>query len=185
MRPPGFFVAVSASQRAIDSPRGQQPSLTEAVLPPVVIVSYGSASTPTAEHFHHGTYALAKPEAAGQTQGADSGLEVSPAIHKLRNSAAQSYVLSMATDLACTVASSQHLKQLCRYDCIVLALSHGMRTFAAVLSCTMPKVRSIVTVVCNKQMLDIVMHAGASTAGDMQSCANSGRGSSRGQHKQP
>ena len=68
LRPPKFFVATSASQRNIDSPRGSKPSVLRTTAPPVVIVSYGSSSTPTAHNFHHGVYALAQPEMAFQVQ---------------------------------------------------------------------------------------------------------------------
>ena len=64
LRPPKFFVASTASQRNIDSPRGDGPAVKRAVVPPVVIVSYGSISTPTAQNFHHGVYALAQPDAS-------------------------------------------------------------------------------------------------------------------------
>ena len=63
LRPPEFFVAGSASQRNIDSPGGEGPAVKRTIIPPVVIVSYGSMSTPTAHHFHHGAYALAQPDA--------------------------------------------------------------------------------------------------------------------------
>ncbi|DBB14655.1 TPA: hypothetical protein ACH3X3_004287 [Trebouxia sp. C0006] len=63
LRPPEFFVASSASQRNIDIPGGAGSAVKRTVVPPVVIVSYGSASTPTAHHFHHGAYALAQPDA--------------------------------------------------------------------------------------------------------------------------
>ncbi|DBA69077.1 TPA: hypothetical protein ACH3X2_013237 [Trebouxia sp. C0005] len=69
LRPPEFFVASSASQRNIDSPRGSGPAVKRAVIPPVVIVSYGSMSTPTAHHFHHGAYALAQPDALQSEAG--------------------------------------------------------------------------------------------------------------------
>ncbi|KAL0032937.1 hypothetical protein WJX77_007574 [Trebouxia sp. C0004] len=60
LRPPEFFVASSAS---LDSPDRDGPAVKRTIIPPVVIVSYGSMSTPTAHHFHHGAYALAQPEA--------------------------------------------------------------------------------------------------------------------------
>ncbi len=63
LRPPEFFVASSASQRNIDSPGGVRTAVKQTIIPPVVIVSYGSMSTPTAHHFHHGAYALAQPDA--------------------------------------------------------------------------------------------------------------------------
>jgi hypothetical protein len=64
LRPPEFFVASCASQRNIDSPGGGGPAVKRTIMPPVVIVSYGSMSTPTAHHFHHGAYALAQPNAS-------------------------------------------------------------------------------------------------------------------------
>ncbi len=64
LRPPEFFVASCASQRNIDSPGGDGPAVKRTITPPVVIVSYGSMSTPTAHHFHHGAYALAQPDAS-------------------------------------------------------------------------------------------------------------------------
>ena len=63
LRPPEFFVASSASQRNIHSSGGHGSAVKRTVIPPVVIVSYGSMSTPTAHHFHHGAYALAQPDA--------------------------------------------------------------------------------------------------------------------------
>ena len=68
LKPPKFFVATTASQRTIDSPRGQEAAVQKPDVPPVVIISYGSTSTPTATNFHHGSYALARPEAAAPPQ---------------------------------------------------------------------------------------------------------------------
>ena len=67
LKPPGFFVATTASQRQFD---GTKPSTNKTSMPPVVIVSYGSSSTPTGTHFHHGHYALAQQEAAAHVQQA-------------------------------------------------------------------------------------------------------------------
>ena len=68
LKPPKFFVAGTASQRKTDSPTGSAAPLSKTGGPPIVIVSYGSTSTPTASNFHHGLYALAQPEAAAQPQ---------------------------------------------------------------------------------------------------------------------
>ncbi|DBB14654.1 TPA: hypothetical protein ACH3X3_004287 [Trebouxia sp. C0006] len=82
LRPPEFFVASSASQRNIDIPGGAGSAVKRTVVPPVVIVSYGSASTPTAHHFHHGAYALAQPDAfqsgTGTVQGQHNPLQPLP-----------------------------------------------------------------------------------------------------------
>lgn len=68
LKPPDFVVASTASQRKIDSPAGSEAPVPKAGGPPIVIVSYGSTSTPTASNFHHGLYALAQPEPAAQPQ---------------------------------------------------------------------------------------------------------------------
>ena len=64
LRPPKLIVAHYASQRAMDSPTPAQSNIRKSVdtCPPVMIVSYGSQSTPQAQNFHHGAYAIAQPE---------------------------------------------------------------------------------------------------------------------------
>ena len=64
LRPPQLFVAHYASQRTIDSPQIRQSNIRKSLEshPPVMIVSYGSQSTPNAHHFHHGAYAMAQPD---------------------------------------------------------------------------------------------------------------------------
>ena len=63
LRPPKFFVASTSSQHSIARPVGHlQAASKKAGTPPVVIISYGSNSTPTAQKFHHGVYALAQPD---------------------------------------------------------------------------------------------------------------------------
>lgn len=68
LTPPKLFVAHYASQRALDSPQTDQPNIKKSFdsRPPVMIVSYGSQSTPDAHHFHHGAYALAQPDSPTQ-----------------------------------------------------------------------------------------------------------------------
>lgn len=68
LKPPGFFVASTVSQRQCEGPAGPEVPMPKSGAPPVVIVSYGSSSTPTAANFHHGLYALAQPEAATHVQ---------------------------------------------------------------------------------------------------------------------
>lgn len=70
LKPPGFFVATTASQRQSEGPKRPTASVQSTGTPPVVIVSYGSSSTPTGTNFHHGHYALAQPEAAAHLQQA-------------------------------------------------------------------------------------------------------------------
>lgn len=86
IRPPKFFVASTASQRNIDSPRGDGPAVKRAVIPPVVIVSYGSISTPTAQNFHHGVYALAQPDASQSGEAVVQTLQPLPEEPPFQNS---------------------------------------------------------------------------------------------------
>lgn len=64
LKPPGFFVASTASQRQCEGPASPEVPVEKAGAPPVVIVSYGSSSSPTVANFHHGFYSLAQPEVA-------------------------------------------------------------------------------------------------------------------------
>ena len=86
LKPPAFFVASTISQRQCEGPAGPEAPLPKTGVPPVVIVSYGSSSTPTAANFHHGLYALAQPESATHVQhvrpATQSGrFSVSPICH--------------------------------------------------------------------------------------------------------
>lgn len=66
LKPPKLFVAHYASQKRIDKPQAEQPNIRKSSghRPPVMIVSYGSQSTPNALNFHHGAYAMAQPDSA-------------------------------------------------------------------------------------------------------------------------
>ena len=68
LKPAVFFVASTASQRQFECPTRPDVPMQKTGRPPVVIVSYGSSSTPTAANFHHGLYALAQPDAAARVQ---------------------------------------------------------------------------------------------------------------------
>lgn len=70
LKPPDFFVATTASPRQSDGPKGPRAPVQQTGTPPIVILSYGSSSTPTGTNFHHGQYALAHPDAVAQATSA-------------------------------------------------------------------------------------------------------------------